>query len=202
MNVVFTPVILVKLPRLLRSSLFASASVFLLAAGGAWAHGINGFTGPYAPQLWTFSGGNGNGSVDLAGVPNSIVMFGSHNGIPADTDYVTTSVEHGHVMLDWSYSSDDDPGMDSFGYLLNGIYTMLADHDAAGFTQFDVDAGDSFGFRLDTLDAQNAPGVLAINFFSAPGDPEPAPVPAPLPWFALAAGYGWSRRLRQRCAHS
>ena len=148
------------------------------------------------------SRGFGNGTVDLAGVPNSIVMIGSHNGIPANTDYVSTSVEHGHVMLDWTYASDDDAGMDSFGYLRNGTFTQLADHNAAGFTQFDVDAGDSFGFRLATLDAQNAPGTLAIHFFSAPGDAEPIPVPAPLPWLALGAGYGWSRRLRRRCAQS
>lgn len=148
------------------------------------------------------SRGFGNGTVDLAGVPNSIVMIGSYNGIPANTDYVSTSIEDGHVMFDWTYASDDDAGMDSFGYLRNGSFTQLADHNAAGFTQFDVDAGDSFGFRLATLDAQNDPGTLAIHFFSAPGDPEPAPVPTPLPWLALGAGYGWSRRLRRRCAQS
>ncbi len=187
---------------ILRASLLASVSACLLASGAASGHGINGFTGPYAPEHWTLSRGFGNGTVDLAGVPNSIVMIGSHNGIPANTDYVSTSVEHGHVMLDWTYASDDDAGMDSFGYLRNGTFTQLADHNAAGFTQFDVDAGDSFGFRLATLDAQNAPGTLAIHFFSAPGDAEPAHVPTPLPWLALGAGYGWSRRLRRRCAQS
>lgn len=169
-----------------------------MVSGAAWGHGINGFTGPYAPVHWTFSKGWGNGAIDLAGVPNSIVMFGSYNGIPANTDYVTHSVEDGHVMIDWRYTSQDDPGMDSFGYLLNGIYNKLADSEAAGFKQFNVEAGDSFGFRLATLDAQNAPGELTITFFSAPGDPEPTPVPAPLPWLALASGYGWSRRLRRR----
>lgn len=187
---------------ILRASLLASASACLLASGAASGHGINGFTGPYAPEHWTLSRGFGNGTVDLAGVPNSIVMIGSYNGIPANTDYVSTSIEDGHVMFDWTYASDDDAGMDSFGYLRNGTFTILADHNAAGFTQFDVNAGDSFGFRLATLDAQNAPGTLAIHFFSAPGDPEPAPVPTPLPWLALGASYGWSRRLRRRCAQS
>ena len=191
-----------KLSRLLRASLLSSASAVLLASGAAWSYGINGFMGPYAPEHWTLSHGFGNGSVDLAGVPHSIVMSGSHNGIPANTDYVSTSVEHGHILLDWTYASDDDAGMDGFGYLRNGTFTELADHNAAGFTQFDVDAGDSFGFRITTLDAQNAPGTLAIHFFSAPGDPEPTPVPTPLPWLALGAGYGWSRRLRHRCAQS
>jgi hypothetical protein len=184
--------------RILPASLLAVASACLLGSGAAWGHGINGFTGPYAPEHWTLSRGFGNGTVDLAGVPSSIVMIGSQNGIPANTDYVSTSIEDGHVMLDWNYVSDDDAGMDGFGFLRNGMFTLLADHNAAGFTQFDVDAGDSFGFRLATLDAQNAPGELTITFFSAPGDPEPSPVPAPLPWLALATGYGWSRRLRRR----
>ena len=154
-------------------------------------------------MLFRSSGGYGNGVVDLAGVPDSIVMIGSHNGIPANTDYEATSVEDGHVMLDWSYTSDDDPGMDSFGYLLNGVYSLLADHESGGFTQFNLAAGDRFGFRLASLDAQHAPGVLTIHFFSAPGDPEPEPsVPAPCAWLGLGAAYGFSRRLRRRRAAS
>ena len=193
---------LMKLSPFFRASLLSVASATLLAAGGAWGHGINGFIGPYAPDHWTFSPGFGSGSLDLAGVPNSIVMVGSSNGIPSPTDYVSTAVEDGHIMIDWSFASDDHPGMDGFGYLVNNAFTMLADHDAAGFSQFDVSGGDRFGFRLNTLDAQNAPGVLTIHFFSGPGDLKPEAVPAPLPWLALGTGYGWSRRLRRRCGQS
>lgn len=187
---------------LYRLSVLSVAAAALLAPGSAWGHGIVGFTGPYAPDQWTFSHGYGNGSIDLAGVPSTIVMVGSYNGIPANTDWLSTAAEDGHIMIDWSYASSDDAGMDSFGYLLNGVFTKLADQDAARFTQFDVMGGDRFGFRLATLDAQNAPGVMRINFFSGPGDPEPTAVPTPLSWLALGAGYGWSRRLRRRCARS
>lgn len=80
---------------------------------------------------------------------------------------------------------------------MNGSFTQIADNGSqgTGFSQFNVLAGDTFGFRVFTLDDQFGPGNATISNFSAPGS---APVPGPLPLLGVGAAFGYSRRLRRR----
>ena len=89
-------------------------------------------------------------------------------------------------------SSADFNFYDSLGYLLNGSFTQIADNGSqgSGFSQFNVLAGDTFGFRVFTLDDQFGPGIATISNFSAP-------VPGPLPLLGVGAAFSYSR-LRRR----
>ncbi|MCS5699574.1 hypothetical protein NZK32_11045 [Cyanobium sp. FGCU-52] len=128
-------------------------------------------------------------------MPNSIALNGSDNytGTFVDTDYTTTAFTSGPVSFDWDYSSDDDPFFDGFGYLLNVIFTQLAISPSAGSTQFNVVAGDVFGFRVYATDDCCGRASVAISNFSAP-----IPVPGPLPLMGVGAAFSYSRRLRRR----
>lgn len=78
--------------------------------------------------------------------------------------------------------------------LFNEQYpNILAQNNSqgSGATAFSVLAGDTFGFRVYSLDSTFGAGVAVISNFSAP-------VPGPLPLLGTAAAYSFSRRLRQR----
>lgn len=188
-----------------RAGAAASLLVALLAfVAPARAHGpaqVLDFEGPYAPSNWTFSKGIGNGVVDLTDAPHAITLVGSNNGFAVNTDYTIASEGDGHVMFMFEYSSSDSPGMDDFGYLLNGAFYQLSDSSqssAIGSILYAVSHGDTFGFRIATLDAQSGPGQARISVFSAPEPAMPEEAPAPLPLFGAAAAFGASRRLRRR----
>jgi hypothetical protein len=137
--------------------------------------------------------------VDTSGAPASITITGSDNGGfsgffgNVNTDYTIAAGLAGPVSFDWSYSSSDCCNYDGFGYLLNGNFTQLAQNDSqgSGSTQFNVLAGDTFGFRVFALDNAGSPGVATISNFSAP-------VPGPLPLLGVGAAFGYSRCLRRR----
>jgi hypothetical protein len=152
-----------------------------------------GFSGAYAPANWTFEQGGGNGFVDTSSAPGSIQITGSNDdgSIAINTDYTITAVTDGPVSLEWNFNSLDEPDRDTFGYLLNGVFFQLASQTAIGTTQFNVAAGNTFGFRVFTSDDAGPSGTATISEFSAP-------VPGPLPIFGAAAAFGWSRRLRRR----
>ncbi len=159
------------------------------------------FEGVYAPSNWTFTSDPalGDGSVNTSGAPASITVTGSDNGVPSNffgnvnTDYTIAVGLAGPVSFDWSYSSSDCCSFDGFGYLLNGSFTQLAQNDfqGSGSTQFNVLAGDTFGFRVFATDNVVGPGIATISNFSAP-------VPGPLPLLGVGAAFGYSRRLRRR----
>jgi len=137
--------------------------------------------------------------VDTSAAPASITITGSDNGSSAgflgnvNTDYTIAAAASGPVSFDWSYSSTDYGLFDGFGYLLNGSFTELANNSSqgTGFSQFNVLAGDTFGFRVFATDNLIGPGIATISNFSAP-------VPGPLPLLGVGAAFGYSRRLRRR----
>ncbi len=193
-----------KLSNYLRSALLAGAAATALLAPGSGrampATMVNGFMGHYDPANWFFDKGSGNGSVNLSGVPNSISLTGSSNGSNSPTDFfMGMPMEAGPVSFDWQYQSQDTATYDGFGYLLNGNFVALADSPLSSTEMFTLLAGDTFGFRVTTIDGTGAPGVVTISNFSAPDTAMPEePAPGPLPLLGAAGAYGWSRRLRRR----
>jgi len=157
------------------------------------------FAGPYAPANWTFSANGGDGSVDTTGAPNSITLNGSDSQADnfINTDYTTTAAGSGPVSFDYDYFSTDSSFYDGFGYLLNGAFTQIVDNGSqdSGFSQFNVVAGDTFGFRVYTVDDAFARGTATISNFSAP-------VPGPVPLLGAGAAFGCSRRLRRRTSRA
>lgn len=134
--------------------------------------------------------------MDTTGAPNSITLNGSDsytfNFI--NTDYTTTAAGSGPVSFDYDYYNSTDYGpFDGFGYLLNGAFTQIVDNGSqgSGFSQFNVVAGDTFGFRVYTSDDVSGRGTATISNFSAP-------VPGPVPLLGVGAAFSYSRRLRRR----
>ena len=137
---------------------------------------LQGFTGDYATENWTFEGGVGDGSVDTSNAPSSITITGSNTdtgdtiddlGTPINTDYTITALQSGIISFNWDYSSEDEEDFDGFGYLLNGLFTLIADNatQGTGFTQFNVNQNDVFGFRVFTVDDVLGAGVAVISDF-------------------------------------
>lgn len=165
-----------------------------------------GFTGAYTPGNWTLASDSalGDGSVNLAAAPTSIELTGSNSGdltayfATINTDYTVTAAAAGPVSFDWSFFSHRVHSPDGFGFLLNGVFTQLADQSSlgSGFSEFDVLAGDVFGFRAYTHDNSVGAGIATISNFSAPIS-GPAAAPGPLPLLGVGAAFGCCRRLRR-----
>lgn len=179
------------------------------------------FSGAYAPGNWTFSQGNdaniGNGAVDT-NAPTSITVIGSDYpeaeedfDFPALTSFTIVAAGTGKVMFDWNYHTSDiaGPGWDQAGYLLNGIRHQFS-YDGSknsagdfipgpnsqnGSASFDVVAGNTFGFYIDSLDSVEGAASLTISSFSAPV-PEPGQA-AMLALGLLVMGYVGSRKRQQ-----
>ena len=108
-------------------------------------------------------GPDGTATVDpmalLASLPSTyeVMVIGSDNqsGSEGFTDFTVNITEAAAVTFDWDYTSNDDPGFDSFGYLLNGTYTQLTNPgigNQSGSGAVAVAPGDVFGFRSQTDD--------------------------------------------------
>ncbi|QZZ22774.1 PTPA-CTERM sorting domain-containing protein [Leptothermofonsia sichuanensis E412] len=147
------------------------------------AHAL-GFTTPYAPANFTLTNTNADGSVDTSGVPNSITITGGDNGSFTFglTDYVTTATTAGLVSFNWNYGTrDSSPFWDPFGYIVNGVFTQLTNSAGPtiqnGSVSFNVALGDSFGFRIRTVDNLAGRASATISNFNVQAIPTPALLP-------------------------
>jgi hypothetical protein len=127
---------------------------------------LSDFTLTNSPSL------GGTGFVTMSG--GSIVLTGDNSGSgePGTTDLVATATQAGPIQFDFSYSSLDSPGLDFAGYLLDGAFVQLADTSGeSGLAQFNVSPGETFGFRVATVDNEFEPGILTISSSSAVPEP-------------------------------
>ena len=78
------------------------------------------------------------------------------------------------ATFDWSFANSDtvDTASDLAGFLLDGSGTGLSDPSAATSANtgetFSVSAGQTYGWFVYTLDAQNGPGVLTVSNIQVP----------------------------------
>lgn len=159
------------------------AASLLLTVGTVTAFASNAsaaFIGYYAPSNWTTTDFNSNGTVDISGAPDSIVVIGGDNqsGISGTTDFTIAAQESGTWSFSWSYDSFDNVGdADRGGYLLNGVFTQLAQNSdvenngfqpVTGSVSLAVNQDDIIGYRVRTLDNNSFPGQLTVSNFNAP----------------------------------
>ena len=131
------------------------------------------FDGYYAPANWTTSG---DGSVDSSGAPASITLIGPNAGAEGFLDIEITVPSSGTFSFNWSYFTEDDPGFDDAGFLLNDTFFFLADTTGTnGSVSQAVNAGDVIGLivsveiwlasgTLSRTDVVNAAAFLVIGF--------------------------------------
>ena len=133
-----------------------------------------GFTGAFAPSNWTVNA-QGTGSVSFANAPNSMTLNGSDGGSGQNlnVDATVTIPTTGVISFNWSYSTIDGPNFDPFGYLLNGVFTMLTNtlggNNQSGTMSLSLNQGDVFGFRQNALDDCCGAGVTITSQFTTFG---------------------------------
>lgn len=162
-----------------------------------------------AHAQWTLNNTNGgNGYLDPIDPLNdypfenySWVMTGSDllgdgdapDSIETLTTITDTALADGSQTFSWFYFTSDEPAYDPAGYFVNGDFHQLS-HDCGcdpyeySTVTFDLHAGDTFGFYIDSIDNRYGPSFL----FVAPGEvgPDFPAVPEPASWAMMVAGFG------------
>ncbi len=141
------------------------------------------FTQYYSIDSFTLSNSSstGNGTAMTPDAGASLVLTGSNDGSgePGTTDFTILAPISGNVSFDYAFATLDTAGYEFAGYLVNGTFTQLADTDGeSGAAQFSVASGDTFGFRVGTVDNTGGPGILTISDFEAPFDSSATPEPS------------------------
>jgi hypothetical protein len=177
--------------------LFSTILFTLLITVSAAAAPI--FTGPLDVANWTLTINDGDGSVDLTGAPDLIILFGSDGDQEADNVYLTTfSITNTTGVpipfsFDWFYSTQDgESAFDPFGYFVNSTFTQLTNNtllDQSGSVALVINPNDVFGFYTDAGDNCCGGSTTVISG-----------VPEPHTYFLVGAGLaaiGWYRRRRR-----
>jgi hypothetical protein len=140
----------------------------------------------------TDNGGQPSGTFGFASTSDdgvTVLFTGSESGsgLPGTTEWLIDAAAAGTVSFDWSFTTQDIPGFQSGGYLVNNVYTELSDGSGlsdtvtaiTGNVTFTVTQGEQFGFEMDTLDNQFFSGLMTISDFSAPTASSTGAVPEP-----------------------
>ncbi|MBD2665623.1 PEP-CTERM sorting domain-containing protein [Richelia sinica] len=158
----------------------ATAGTAVVALSVAETANAAGFSGAYNPNNWTLTNNNADGSVDTTNAPLSITTTGGNNGSDSfgQTAYTTIAANNSVVSFDWNYFTFDGPFYDPFGFIRNGVFTELTDSFGAfsqsGSFSTVVNAGDTFGFAINTTDNLYDPATATISNFHVAVVPEPA----------------------------
>jgi len=111
---------------------------------------------------------------DLFGVSPStytVITISSDNGSGTEgfTDLNVPVLADEIISFDWSFTTDDGPAFDSFGYTINGVYTMLTNPGGAnsqsGSAVVPLTTGQVFGFRSQSDDGLFGPATTNISNF-------------------------------------
>lgn len=156
------------------------------------------FIGPYDVSNWTTTligtPPGGGSTIDTSGAPASIQILGGNSGcivFQCAVSFTIAAVASGVVNFHWDYESFDESGpiFETFGFLLNGVFTQLSDDGGAnvqsGNESFSVSLGDVFGFGHDCVDCLFGAADTTISSFNAPVG---AAIPEPAPLLLLGAG--------------
>lgn len=133
-----------------------------------------GFVNHTAPSMYNLTGTpfSSNGSSASAN-STTVTLVSDNNGLPiGDATYALNNPipANGYVIFDWSYTTTDLPERDSFGYVLNGVFTQLSD-DMGGPSQLNnrvvlpVSMGNTFGFAMRSRTGATGAATAVITNF-------------------------------------
>jgi hypothetical protein len=170
----------------------------LLLASGSASAGII----PYTLSDFTLSNTNADGDWNTPDGGLTLNLIGGNNGsgLGGTTDFLLIAPVTVTFQFDYLYSSQDIPGYDRGGYVLNHTFNILGDTDGlSGTITVTVNAGEDFGFRVETDDNTGEPGILTVSTFEAVSTPEPGG-----PWLvmvsagAMAIAQGYRRSVQRK----
>lgn len=174
-------------------------SRFVLAAGFLFVSQAKAsFIGSYAFANFTLTNQFADGSAQTPDGGLSVVLTGGNtgSGLSGTTDLFITAAGSGTVYFQYSYFSLDEPHFDVAGFLVNGAFMPLTDTSGnMGVATFSIAQGQTFGFRVATMDNLGEPGILTVTDFGAPSASTAAPEPVTWPMVVVAIlGVVWYRR--------
>ncbi|WON74168.1 PEP-CTERM sorting domain-containing protein [Nitrosospira sp. Is2] len=152
------------------NTLVATLAITLSLGGGA---ANANFSGPYDVSNWKADG------VITDEAPASITLY--HQAVPmgesGSSSFVTKALDESNVSFNWNTNVGPEyAGGLTFEFLLNGVYTLLADSDdgsrSGSFSQR-LHAGDEFGFNLCCSEHFALGYSAKISEFSVTTVPEP-----------------------------
>jgi len=157
-----------RLARFFSSVTFCCALLLACTAPQAKAD----FSGYYAiANFNTIQSTFANGFVYSA-TNSNVVFWGPNDGngvVGGETDFTIAAKANGLFQFSWTFSTQDAPGFEDAGYLVNGVFTKLSYTSGDyGSVVVPVLAGEIIGFGLQTADNTGGPGVLTVNNFSGP----------------------------------
>ena len=164
--------------------------LLILLAGAALVPQAKAGLIPYQLSLFALVNTNSDGSAVSPDGGKSVILTGGNNGsgLSGTTDLITTATATGLIEFQYIYASVDQPMFDRGGYLVAGVFTPVADTDGQfGTTSFFVMTGDIFGFRVETDDNTQEPGVFTVSEFSVNSTTAPEPATLPLAFLAVVA---------------
>lgn len=167
------------------------------------------FVGQFDVANFVFDGGGGLGSVDTVEAPNLIGLSGHDYEPPDDEDdpfdediitsFLVSVTSDATFDFYWGFFTyDEGPQYDPFGYYLNGSFFQLTDDGGnlvqGGFESVALQAGDVFGFYIDSTD-----GCCGYSIGAVSGDPVVlGEVPEPGTGLLALAGMGAIALIRRR----
>ena len=107
---------------------------------------------------------------DLSTFEIILISGDNQSNLPGDSDITVPITEDVTINFDWTYATDDGVEFDTFGYLINGVFTELTDIDGDIFDQSGTETvvlsnGDIFGFRAFTLDNTFGAATATVTNF-------------------------------------
>ena len=174
----------------------ATLSGIILTLGSMPAMAVSGFTGVYAPSNFIFDSnpsGAGNATNDLDATnaaSGKVILFGPdvhNNGLSSQSAYSEWTIpidasRAGTVSFGWEYYNQFDTtiGNDSGGYVLNGTFASIVSNSGNSNTTssaapviVNLSEGDTFGFRVSSLNNLDGEGTFTVTNFDFTPVPEP-----------------------------
>lgn len=145
----------------------------MVAGCGVWTGGFGGSY--YQPANWTLTNvpGSVGGSIDVTNAPASVKLTGGNAGVGGYTYWGIAAPCAGVMHIDWSWTTNDSPFWDRFGYRINGgpfveITSQSGGNNQSGTLNVPVSAGTFFEYAAYTVDGVAGAGVTTLSNFTGP----------------------------------
>jgi hypothetical protein len=166
----------------------------ILAAMTAGGSALGDFSGPYAPEQWTFL--PGPSGLLLEHSTDALIFQNDDLGFAGTSNITVVAAATGLWTFDWAFTAGDTTAFDHAYFLINDAAVYLGsaccDVTITGTAAMEVQAGDVIGFRIVSQSGIFGPATMTVTNFIAPL-PSP-PFLALMACAACAHGSGGRRR--------